>query len=116
MSSPQPGLLIFTEKYYSFLIINSDHARAGLPKREKSSASELLAVWGPFVAAAGGYEISGSTLATRPMVAKNPEVMAPGNVQLDRFELQGSTLKLTRIRNGDRPVANPTTLTFTRLE
>lgn len=113
---PQPGLLIFTGTHYSLLIITSDHARSGLPNRDKSTARELLEVWGPLTAASGTYEISQDTLTTRPMVAKNPEVMAPGNIQVNTFKVQGKTLTITRVRNGNNPVANPTTITFTRVE
>ena len=118
ISHPQPGLLIFTGNHYSLMIIDSDQPRAGLqnPQVNKPTADELLAVWGPFTAAAGTYEISGNTLTTRPSVAKNPGVMAPGSVQLNTFKIEKKTLTLTRTRNGETPVANPTTITFTKVE
>jgi hypothetical protein len=118
ISHPQPGLLIFTGNHYSLMIIESAQPRAELqnPQTKKPTADELLAVWGPFTAASGTYEISGNTLTTRPSVAKNTQVMAPGNVQLNTFKIEKNTLTLTRTRNGETPVANPTTITFTKVE
>jgi hypothetical protein len=118
ISHPQPGLLIFTGNHYSLMIIDSDQPRTdvGNSQTKKPTADELLASWGPFTAASGSYEISGNTLTTRPSVAKNPQVMTPGNVQLNTFKIEKNTLTLTRTRNGETPVANPTTMTFTKVE
>jgi hypothetical protein len=118
ISHPQPGLLIFTGHHYSLMIIESDQPRAEIQNSQtkKPTADELLATWGPFTAASGTYEISGSTLTTRPVVAKNPQVMAPGDVQLNTFKIEKNTLTVTRTRNGQTPVANPTTITFTKVE
>jgi hypothetical protein len=115
ISHPQPGLLIFTGNHYSLMIIESDQPRAAL-KREKNTAEELLATWGPFTAASGTYEISGNTLTTRPTVAKNPQVMAPDDVQLNTFKIEKNTLTITRTRNGNTPPANPMTLVLTKIE
>jgi hypothetical protein len=74
-------------------------------------------VWGPFTAAAGTYEISGSTFTVHAFVAKNPQVMAPGRIDsVYSFKLEGNTLTTTEMRNGNGPVANPTTITYTRIE
>lgn len=118
IAHPQPGLLIFTGNHYSLMIIESDQARAevGSPQTKKPTADELLATWGPFTAASGAYEISGNTLTTRPTVAKNPQVMAPGNVQLNTFKIEKDTLTITRTRNGNTPAANPTTIILTKIE
>jgi hypothetical protein len=114
MNHPQPGLLIFTGNHYSLMIIETEQPRAEV--HAQSTAAELLATWGPFIAASGTYEISGNTLTTRPTVAKNPPVMAPGNVQLNTFKIEGKTLTLTRVRDGNVAVANPTTIILTRVE
>src|SRR5205823_1965136 len=74
-SNPQPGLYIFTRKHYATVGVIGDKPRPQVPDVEKATASELLAMWGPFVANAGTYEISGDTLTTRPLVAKMPEFM-----------------------------------------
>ncbi len=117
MSSPQPGLQIFTGNHYSLMFVNSDQPRTALQDQSKATAAELLTVWGPFTAASGTYEISGSTLICRPDVAKNPQVMAPGAERTYSFKLdEGNTLTTTEVRNGNGPVANPTTITYTRIE
>jgi Lipocalin-like domain len=118
ISHPQPGLLIFTGNHYSLMIIESDQPRAEVqsPQVKQPTADQLLATWGPFTAASGTYEISDNTLTTRPSVAKNPQVMAPGSVQINTFRIDKNILTLTRTRNGETPVANPTTMTFTKVE
>jgi hypothetical protein len=116
VSNPQPGLLIFTGNHYSRMLITSDHPRTELKDQTKATAAELLATWGPFNAAAGTYEVSGDNLTCRPAVAKNPQVMVPGGEQLFLFKLDGNTLTITDVRNGNDPVANPTTRTYTRVE
>jgi hypothetical protein len=100
------------------MIIDSDQPRAEVqnPEVKKPTADELLAAWGPFTAASGTYQISGDTLTMRPSVAKNPQVMAPGNFLLNTFKIERKTLTLTRTRNGETPVANPRTITFTKVE
>jgi hypothetical protein len=98
------------------LLITSDQPRTAIKDQTKATAAELLATWGPFNAAAGTFEISGGNMICRPVVAKNPQVMAPGADQLFSFELAGTTLTITEVRNGNGPVANPTTTTYTKVE
>ncbi len=116
ITNPQPSLLIFTGNHYSLMIIESDKPRAEIQDLQKASAAELLATWGPFTAASGSYDISGDTLTMRPAVAKNQVVMAPDNVQLNTFKLEGKTLTVTRTRNGKNPARNALTITCTRIE
>ena len=68
---------------------------ANTPPTQAPTAAELLAMWGPFVANAGTYDISGDSVTFRPMVAKMPEVMKPGNSATAQFKLEGDTLTLT---------------------
>jgi hypothetical protein len=116
LNRPQPGLIIFTGEYYSRLIIYTEQRRTGLQDENKSSAPQLLAVWGPFTASSGTYEVSGSTLTCHPLVAKNPQVMAAGRDSVYLFKLEGNTLTTTDVRNSEGPVAKPTTITYTRIE
>src|ERR1700692_2043137 len=59
--SPQPGLYLFTSKYYSIVIVNSDQPRPPVPQDTTNvSAADLNAVYGaPFAANSGTYEIEG---------------------------------------------------------
>jgi hypothetical protein len=115
-SSPQPGLFIFTGTHYSNMTVNSDQPRTALQDQTKATAAELLAVFGPFTANSGTYEISGGNMTFKPFVAKNPQAMAAGAANVSSFKIQGNTLTLTGVRNANGPVANPTTITLTRIE
>jgi hypothetical protein len=42
--------------------------------------------------------------------------MAPGVVSVYSFKLDGNKLIITDVRNAGGPVANPTTITYTRTE
>jgi hypothetical protein len=115
--SPQPGLIIFTGGYYCIMTISGDKPRPSLPQDpSKASAAELLAVFGPFTANAGSYEIKGQLVTTHPMVAKGPAAMEPSNSAVLRFQLEGNTLTLTQVSEFDRPVENPTTVKLIRVE
>ena len=70
-AKPEPGLYIFTDRHYSIMRVTQP--RAAMP--EKPTETDQLAAFVPFVANAGTYEIKGMQLMTRPLVAKNPNVM-----------------------------------------
>ena len=111
VTSPAPGLLMFTGNHYSRLLITTEEPRAALKDQAKATAAELLATWGPFNAASGTYEISGGNLICRPLVAKNPQVMAPGADQTFSFKIEGNTLTTTEVRSRNGPFANQATIT-----
>lgn len=118
-SKPQPSLFIFTAKHYSMVRVGAVGPRPNLPADlTKATVAELTAVWGnpAFAANSGTYEVSGSTLTTRPVVAKNPGVMAAGAYTTYSFKLDGNTLSLTDTRNANGPAPNPTTLKLSRVE
>jgi hypothetical protein len=52
----------------------------------------------------------------RALIAKNPNVMAPGNVSAYTFKIEGNTLTMSDTRNSAGAVASPRTFTFIRLE
>jgi hypothetical protein len=99
--SSQPSLVMFTGRHYSILRVTANQPRAAVADPAKASTAQLLTMWGNqgFVANAGTYEIAGGTLTI-----------------VYAATLEGSTLVLTEVRDGDGPVANPTTLRLTRLE
>lgn len=70
----RPGLLIFTGKHYSRTTDAAAQPRPTRPYKTpgKPTLEELQAEWGPFVANAGTYEVSGTTVTLRAIVAKNP--------------------------------------------
>ena len=115
--NPQPGLYIFTGKHYSIVTVTSPTPRPDLPQDTgKATAAQLNAVWGPLTANSGTYEVTGSTITTRPIAAKNPAVMATGNFSTSSFKVEGNTLTLTTTVVNKNPAANPTTMKLMRIE
>jgi len=115
-SDVQPSLYIFTGEHYSITQVVGSSARPNLPADPNNgSAAELLAVYGPFAANAGTYEIQGATLTLNMSVAKNPINMAAGPGNTMSFKIDGKTLTLTSLttRNGPAP---GTVITLTRVE
>jgi lipocalin-like protein len=114
-TNPQPGLFLFTKQHYSIVTVNGtaprknfDTARdpAKLTDAEKIARYE---VWDKFSANSGTYKVSGSTLTTHPLVAKNPAVMGPEITR--EFKIEGNTLTLVR----KSPAGQPASVTTTRL-
>ncbi|MBV8500416.1 MAG: lipocalin-like domain-containing protein [Paucibacter sp.] len=115
-ASPQPGLVIFTGRYYSAVHVKSDDPRPLLPELEKASAAELLQAYEPLVANSGTYVISGDMLTIRPLVGKSPNLKVGEAFDSYTFKIQGSVMTLTDVANAKGPVANPATITLTRIE
>jgi hypothetical protein len=93
-ANPQPGLMIFTKGHYSQVNVQGTRPRpAFAPAKDpaKLTDAEKLArfeQWNPFAANSGTYQLTGSTLSRRPLVAKNVTVMTTDSpiVQEVRFE------------------------------
>jgi len=114
-SHPQPGLHLFTGKYYSIVVDRSESPR---PEVNVSTASEaeLVAMWRPFTAQAGTYEISGTTFTIHHIVAKNAGNVGPENFDTFSFKLEGTTLWITSVSSNAGPYKNPTTIKLTRVD
>src|SRR5690349_15902784 len=103
------GLYIFTPTHYSMMAAARD--RPDIVDTGKATADELRAMWGPLLANAGTYEISGDLITIHPLVAKAPVVMKPGANEVYRFRIDGKTLTLRQVRNA-RGVAVDSAPTF----
>ena len=119
-SNPQPSLIIFTKGYYSQVFVPGEQPRASVAQAkdpENLTDAEKIAryeQWGPFVANSGTYEIKGSTLSRRVIVAKNVAVMTSETPNIQEFKLEGpNTLWL--IPPADQSATQPR-LKLTRLE
>ena len=119
-TSPLPGYYIFTRGYYSIMTINGDKPRTvipGGPGQPATTDAQKIALydhWAPLTANSGTYTIKGSTLMTKPIVAKNEGVMQ-GQGQTREFKVEGTTLWL--IQKGGAPGQNTETRTkLTRVE
>lgn len=112
--SSQAGLYLFTPRRYSMVLAGTDRPDIDM---SKASADELRAIWGPLLANAGTYEVSGDLITIHPLVAKFPVVMKPGASEVYRFRIEGKTLTLKQVRNA-RGVAvdSAPTLKFVRAE
>ena len=116
--SPQPGLYVFTRQHYSIITVNgtaprkdSGTATTGLSNADKLARYEA---WDAFTANSGTYQVSGSTLTTRPLVAKNPGVMT-GPAATRQFRIEGNTLTLVQKSAAGQP-GSETTIRLTRAE
>jgi hypothetical protein len=77
---------------------------------------ELQAEWGPFAANAGSYEISGTTLTLRAIVAKSPSAQADKNFTRLSIKLDGNNLWLTPVDSESGKIAAPVTSKYLRVE
>lgn len=114
VDSPQPGLLLFTGRHYSYTFVTSESPRAPLPPGP-ATPEALATVWNPFTANAGTFEVSGSTMRRRPIVAKSPEAMASGAFNEYSFLLTADTLWMTTTATEGGPVRNPSTVRYVRV-
>ena len=114
--SGRPNLTIITSRHYSRVEVQADAPRPVLADVSKATADELRAAWGPFVAEAGTYEVTGDFLTMRPIASKNPAVMGPGVFITYSYALNGDTLSVTQQRNEKAPFANPATFKLVRVE
>lgn len=115
----QPGLLIVSGKHYSLTPDTAGKPRPTTPMKvpQKPTHEEMQSQWGPFQANAGTYEISGTTLTLRPIVAKNPAFQAKG-VSRYTIKLDGQNLWTTLVETtaAAAKIEYPTTLKWMRLE
>jgi len=92
VTSPQPSLFIFSRGYYSMMSIPGNRPRA-LFKAEEPTNEEKIPAFDSFVANTGRYEATGSSLTTRPILARYPNFMA-GGFDKYQFRIEGNTLWL----------------------
>ena len=118
-SNPQPGLYIFTGKHFAQVVDQSPKgkSRPELPDVAKATADQLRAVWNPFVATAGTYEMAGGDITLRTVVTKTPAAAGKPAFATWSYKLEGKdTLVMTQKSNQAGPITTPTTLKFTRIE
>jgi hypothetical protein len=118
-TNPQPGLIIFTRGYYSVAILMAPRTDS-IPSdmgRQVTDAERigLFEQWKWFVGISGSYEVKGSTMVLRPIVAKTTWDMNRQTPQEPEFKLEGSnTLWLIPTQKGARNVG--LRMKLTRLE
>ena len=113
--SMQAGLYLFTPTHYSMVLAAT--GRPDVADTSKATADELRAMWGPLLANAGTYEISGDLITIHPLVAKIPVVMKAGANEVYQFRVEGKTLTLRQVRNARGvTVSSAPTFKFVRVE
>ena len=113
---PGPNLTIFSGRHYSRIDVQTDKPRPVLENPNNATADELRQVWGPLVAEAGTYEVTDNQMTLRPIVAKNPAVMAPNVTLVYSYKLEADTLTLTAQRDRNGPVAHPFSVKLVKIE
>jgi hypothetical protein len=116
LANLQPNLTVVSVRHYARVEVQSEGPRPIVADVSKATADELRAVWGPFVAEAGTYELTGDTLTLHPLASKSPAAMVAGAVIVYACKLEGNTLTLTQQRNQNGPYPNPVTFKLTRVE
>lgn len=117
-TSLQPALLIFTGKHYSTVTDTGAKPRPTTPFKVagKPTAEEMQSQWGPFAANSGTYELSGTTLTRRAIVAKNPAIQGGKNFSRSTIKLDGNNLWITQIETQTGKTENPATIKYVRVE
>jgi hypothetical protein len=116
-AAPQPSLVIFARGHYSTLSVNGTSARTAVtPPKDPANPTDAEKIafyehWRPFGANAGTYEVKGTTMTRRPIVAKNHRVMTAEAPTVIEFKLDGDTLWLT----SKSPAGQPESQTRTKL-
>ncbi len=112
ITTVQPGLVIVTKNHYSIVAISGEKPRPDLP--QKATDAQKVATWTPFAANAGTYEVKGTTVTQRPIVAKDP--FPSGFFITSEFKIEGNTLTITPKATQNGPIANPYTMKLVRVE
>ena len=120
ITDPQPGLIIFTKGYYSSMAVRARQPRAAVPAaKDPANLTDAEKIaryeqWSPFIANSGTYELKGSMLQMRAIVAKSVDVMTSATPLTWELKVEApNTLWL--IPPADRATTDPR-LKFTRLE
>ena len=114
----QPELVIFTGRHFSRTTDTAAKPRPTTPYKTpgKPTLEELQAEWGPFVANAGTYEVSGTTVTLHAIVAKSPRAQAERNFTKLTFKLDGNNLWLTPLETEVGQIPNPVVSKYVRIE
>jgi len=113
---PGATLAIFHGRHYSRVEVHAEGPRPMLNDPATASAGELRAAWGPFVAEAGTFEVSGNEITMQTQVAKNPAAMTRDATSVYTYQRSGETLVLTQVRTHSGPSAAPVTIKLVRVE
>lgn len=114
----QPGLYIFTDDHYTAVFNPGAEVRTKAAVSFQPTQDETISQFGSIIVNAGTYQISGSTVTFRPMIAKSPAFV--GGQQTSTFEVNADTLRLSQTTivsaDGVSPPDAAGVLTLVRVE
>jgi len=91
----QPGQLIFTDSHYSMVYVPDESPRVPSAKHWEPTDAERLAHYQSIIVNSGTYEMSGSRITVRPIIARAPEFV--GGHETLEFGLDGDLLTLRTV-------------------
>ena len=94
-ASIQPGLYIFGKRHYSMMYVPGEEPRALFGETSEVTDTEKVQAYDTFIANSGTYEISESSITTRPIMAKNPNFMTGGHSSVHSYRIEADSLWLT---------------------
>lgn len=98
ITTPQPGLYIFTEQHYSFVRINGTGPLPNYPSNDKATDADKVAVFNAIYLNSGTYTVTANMLTTKATVAKSAFVIGASNQY--EFAVNGKALVLTQKPSG----------------
>jgi hypothetical protein len=109
----QPGMRFYVNGHFSTVRVEGMAPRPALPGAN-ATVDELMAVYGPFTAQHGTFEISGGSVTHRFLVTKDPAGMQPGLFSRLTWRIRGDSLWMSQVETQAGPVASPTTTLYVR--
>jgi hypothetical protein len=99
-TATESGLVFFGNRHYSGTYVNATRSRRpqDLP-RPGLSYEAVIALYEPFSASAGEYELAGSTLRVRPTVAAIGSRYISDDLTTSEYQLDGDRLVLTTVND-----------------
>jgi hypothetical protein len=96
LTSPQPGLYLFTEKHYSAVRLNGTKPLPDYKSNDAATEAEKVASFDTLYVNTGSYVLDGDKLTLSPQVAKSAFAMVPGRNISYEFTISGNTLSLVQ--------------------
>ena len=96
VTDPQPSLWVFAGAHYSEMFVSTASEPRALFEQQPPTDAQALEAYNTIVANSGAYELQGSTLTQRPMVANHPNFNQGGSKSYE-YRLEGDTLWLTEV-------------------
>jgi hypothetical protein len=119
--NPQPSVVIFARGYYSYMSVNGTQPRPKFgPAKDPAKLTDAEKIarfeqWNPFTANSGTFELKGTTLSRRSLVAKNEAVMTTNPPIVTEVQMEGNDLWLIA-RSAPGQPASETRTRLTRLK